>query len=110
MVFALDRRASALGSLVALTTVFLAACGGSGSTTVDNNGGAGGGGTSTSASTGGGAGGMSAGSPSAKPACENNDPVTGGSPDPRADTAGTLSADGRTFVLFGGDTALPVCG
>jgi hypothetical protein len=111
MLSTLDRRPSALGSLVALTTVFLAACGGSGATTVDGTGGAPGNGATTSASTGGGgAGGMTSASPSAKPACENGNPVTGGSPDPRADTAGTLSADGRSFVLFGGDTALPVCG
>jgi hypothetical protein len=113
MVLTLDRRPSALCSLVALTTVFLAACGGSGSTAATGSGGDDGGATSTSASTGGGgggAGGMTSASPSAKPACENGNPVTGGSPDPRADTAGTLSADGRSFVLFGGDTALPVCG
>ncbi len=110
MVFTLEHRTSVLGSVVA-AAAFLAACGGSGSTTVDGTGGAPGGGTTTSASVGGGgAGGMSAASPSAKPACENGNPVTGGSPDPRADTAGTLSADGRTFLLFGGDTALPVCG
>jgi hypothetical protein len=34
----------------------------------------------------------------------------GSTPSPRADTAGALSADGSTLVVFGGDTANVVCG
>jgi hypothetical protein len=108
----LDRRSPAICAFVAVTTAFLAACGSGETTTMMGTGGAPGGGSSASggtASTGGAGGGVAA-SPSAKPVCDDPNPVVGGSPDPRADTAGTLSADGRTFLIFGGDTALPVCG
>ena len=104
----------ALCSVLGLSTVLLAACGGSGSSSNDGTGGALGGGVSSSSSSGsssgsGGAGGSVGASPSAKPVCVEG-PGTGGTPDPRADGAGVLSADGHSFLLFGGDTALPVCG
>lgn len=104
----------ARSSVLTLAMVFLAACAGSESPSGAGTGGAPGGGASSSGSSGGtggsdGAGGSVGASPSAKPACAEG-PGTGGTPDPRADMAGVLSVDGRSFVLFGGDTALPVCG
>ncbi|MEO5726692.1 MAG: hypothetical protein ABI134_22620, partial [Byssovorax sp.] len=104
----------ALCSVLGLSTVLLAACGGSGAPLNDGTGGAPGGGASSSggsegSSGSGGAGGSVGISPSAKPVCVEG-PGTGGTPEPRADAAGVLSADGHGFLLFGGDTALPVCG
>jgi hypothetical protein len=46
---------------------------------------------------------------SSKPQCKTM-PSTGGVPTARADTAGVLTEDGRTLLMFGGDTAVVVCG
>src|SRR5689334_9475641 len=108
---------SARLSVLALSMGLLAACGGAEATSSGGTGGALGGGVTSSGTSGSGgggggsdgAGGSVAVSPSAKPVCAEG-PGTGGTPDPRADAAGVLSADGHSFLLFGGDTALPVCG
>jgi hypothetical protein len=70
----------------------------------------GGGGKQSGGDGGGGAGGGTAPSPTEKPPCPSPGGALGGTPDPRADTAGALSADGRTFLVFGGDTAIVPCG
>lgn len=73
-------------------------------------GGSDGSGTSSSGSGGSdGSGGAGSGG-SAKPACESPGGPTGPTPLARADTAGALSADGKTFMMFGGDTATVICG
>src|SRR5262245_51867341 len=82
--------------------LLLTACGG---TSAGNQGGAGGAGGGDG--EGGGVG-MLPGS--ARPACADPGEPTGPTPQARADTAGVLGPDGRTFVLFGGDTDVPVCG
>jgi hypothetical protein len=67
----------------------------------------GGGGQGAGGAAAGGAGGQSS-AESAKPVCEGV-PGGGETPSARADTAGALSADGRTMVLFGGDDSMVVC-
>lgn len=88
-------------SLPAVLALALAAC---------NSADAGGGGGGGSAGGAGGAGNGGAPSDSAKPACVDPGGPTGPTPDPRADTAGVLAPDGRTFLVFGGDTDVPICG
>lgn len=58
--------------------------------------------------TGGGAGGGDGGS--GPPSCDDPGQPGGADPLARADTAGALSVDGRTMLMFGGDTAVVVCG
>jgi len=92
--------------LTGLSLTTFAACSEPG----DSN--SGGGGSSTTTPIGGGGAGGAGGSvsPSAKPVCTDPGSASGPTPDPRADTAGALSADGASFVIFGGDTATVICG
>jgi hypothetical protein len=65
---------------------------------------------STGGSSGeGGAGGAVDNLPGAKPACLA-EPAGGPTPEARADAAAALASDDRSLVVFGGDTALPICG
>ena len=57
----------------------------------------------------GGAGGSAETAPGAKPACLDQ-PAGGATPEARADATAALTSDGRSLLVFGGDTALPVCG
>src|SRR5690348_15279914 len=86
-------------SVFAFTSAVLTACGGaesmSSAPAPQGTGGAAG-----SAGAGGGSGGAIGAVTSAKPACTDPGPGPGGTPDPRADTAGALSTDGHAFVLF----------
>jgi hypothetical protein len=67
--------------------------------------------TASTAGPSGSGGGTSSGDPWAKPECTDPaGPGTGGVPLARADTAGVLTADGRRFLIFGGDIATVVCG
>ncbi len=88
------------GSPAAALLVLLAACGGS-SVGAGTSPGMGGGGTGGST--------ISAGSVSSKPGCGNPGGPTGATPIARGDTAGALGPDEQTFVMFGGDTAIPTC-
>lgn len=64
----------------------------------------------SSAGTGGQGGQTVAVDPWAKPACDDPGKPQGPVPSARADGAGVLTANGRFFLLFGGDSALVVCG
>lgn len=101
---AVDPSGLLLGAALAAALLSsLVACGGGGNGHL-GTGGAGGAGHAT-----GGAGGVSPGG-SAKPTCADTGGPSGPTPVARADTAGVLGPDGRTFLLYGGDTAVPVCG
>src|SRR5262249_30393278 len=63
--------------------------------------------STTSTGAGGAGGGGRGGGP---PQCEAPSGPSGPTPDARADTAGVLGPDGRTFVIFGGDSASAICG
>lgn len=82
--------------------------GGKGGGTGTSEGGAGGGGTGGSGGADGGGGAGTGGSQ--KPQCTNPDGGQSATPDPRADSAGALAADGKLFLMFGGDTATVICG
>jgi len=84
---------------MALSLVGLLACGSSNET--DDGAGAG--------SSTGGTGGAPVVAKSKRPQCNNPDPP-GGAPLARADSAGVLTEDSRTMLLFGGDTAVVICG
>jgi hypothetical protein len=84
-----------------VTALALTACGAEEASTTTT------GGTDTEGGSGGGGGGAS--SLGAKPRCEG-EASSSATPSARADSAMALSTDGRLAVLFGGDTALPVCG
>lgn len=58
----------------------------------------------------GGEGGALGADPWEKPACADPDAPLGAVPAARADTAGAMSADGRSLMVFGGDVAIVVCG
>ncbi len=66
------------------------------------------GGSGGSSGTGG-AGGGTSGTPGSKPAC-SGEPSGSAVPDARADAAAAFDATGTTVVMYGGDTAIPVCG
>lgn len=69
------------------------------------------GGTSDAGISGEADGGADAGRPGwPRPACGDPNPPVGPTPPPRSDTSGALSADARSLVIFGGNTAVPVCG
>ena len=82
-------------ALAAALSAPLVACGGGGNGH-PGTGGSGGAGHAT-----GGAGGVSPGG-SAKPTCADTGGPSGPTPVARADTAGVLGPDGRTFLLYGG--------
>lgn len=58
----------------------------------------------------GGAGGSVPADPWDKPLCPSPDLPLGAIPAARADTAGAMSADGASMMIFGGDVATVVCG
>lgn len=60
--------------------------------------------------SGGSAGGGGSGERWAKPTCGDPDAPLGAVPSARSDTAGALASDGETFMVFGGDEAIVVCG
>jgi hypothetical protein len=86
--------------LAGVGLLFAAACGGSGAPGAIADGGA--------AADGGAPDAGVAGWP--RPTCANPPSSPGPGPSARADVAGALSADGKSLVIFGGDTAVPVCG
>jgi hypothetical protein len=90
--------------LAAGLAIPLGACGGGGAHLTGTSGAGGGGGGSGGTGSGGGNF-----SQSSKPGCGNPNGPTGPTPLARGDTAGVLGPDGQTFVLFGGDTAVPIC-
>jgi hypothetical protein len=65
--------------------------------------------TSTGAGGGGGAGGGQLAHPWDKPLCDDPGKPLGGTPATRSDTAGALNADATEMVIFGGDSAKPMC-
>ena len=95
-----------LGFLIrAVLAATLVACGGGSGSGLTGGGGAGGGHTTGGNGTGG-----ASLTGSAKPTCADTGGPTGPTPIARADTAGALGPDGRTFLMYGGDTAVAVCG
>jgi hypothetical protein len=82
------------GALAALSTLLGCSDADTGGTGAGGTGGAGGGTTTTQG---------------AKPVCEG-EPSGSAVPDARADAAAAFDATGTTVVLYGGDTAIPVCG
>jgi len=98
------RNASSAVSLALALALAAAGCGDDDAVADGTGGGGGGGLGGAGGEAGGGAGG------SGPPTCENPDQPVGADPLARADTAGALSTDGRTMLMFGGDTAVVVCG
>lgn len=64
---------------------------------------------STPGGGGGGSGGATVAGPSVKPVCQDPGQPASATPAVRADSAGALSVDGSSFVMFGGDVANVVC-
>lgn len=63
----------------------------------------------TGSGGGDGTGGSVASHPWDKPTCDDPDKPLGGTPATRSDTAGALNADATEMVIFGGDSAKPMC-
>jgi Galactose oxidase, central domain len=101
--FVTARRGLSVAGLGLVLGLAVSACGSDSESSGSGGGGSGGAG-------GQGTGGNVTADPWDKPVCANPDVPASGVPMARADTAGVLDATGGTFLLFGGDTDIIVCG